>query len=307
MNGWIEQIPAKGEVFSLTCAILWAISVMFFRRAGERIPAFTLNFFKNAIVLLLFLPTAYFLGNLSLPELSAKGWFILSSSGVIGICLADFLFFKALNLLGAGRNAIVGCSYSLFTMFFAFLLLGERPGLYHFLGASLVILGIVMASVRARGGLIDSRSQLLRGVVYGLLAMAFTAYGIILAKPLMDGGEASVPVVQVALVRLFAGLIGSLLFLAVIGRVGTTFSSLHRNFPWVPFLAASLVGGYLAMFIWLAGYKYADGATAGVLNQTSTLFTVGLAAIFLKERLTVAKCLGTLAAFGGVAVIFLLA
>ena len=61
------------------------------------------------------------------------------------------------------------------------------------------------------------------------------------------------------------------------------------------------------MFIWLAGYKYADGATAGVLNQTSTLFTVGLAAIFLKERLTVAKCLGTLAAFSGVAVIFLLA
>ena len=136
---------------------------MFFRRAGERIPAFTLNFFKNAIVLLLFLPTAYFLGHLSLPELTAKGWFILSSSGVIGICLADFLFFKALNLLGAGRNAIVGCSYSLFTMLFAFLLLGERPGLYHFLGASLVILGIVMASVRARGGLIDSRSQLLRG------------------------------------------------------------------------------------------------------------------------------------------------
>ena len=229
-------------------------------------------------------------------------------SGVIGICLADFLFFKALNLLGAGRNAIVGCSYSLFTMFFAFLLLGERPGLYHFIGASLVILGIVMASVRARGGLIDSRSQLIKGVVYGLFStMAFTAYGIILAKPLMDGGKASVPVVQVALVRLFAGLIGSLLFLAFIGRVGTTFSSLRRNFPWVPVLAASLVGGYLAMFIWLAGYKYADGATAGVLNQTSTLFTVGLAAIFLKERLTVAKCLGTLAAFSGVAVIFLLA
>ena len=131
-----------------------------------------------------------------------------------------------------------------------------------------------------------------------------SAYGIILAKPLMMG-KASVPVVQVALVRLFAGLIGSLLFLAVSGSVGTTFSSLRRSFHGFC-SAASLVGGYLAMFI-CAGYKYADGATAGVLNQTSTLFTVGLAAIFLKERLTIAKCLGTLAAFGGVAVIFLLA
>ena len=149
---------------------------MFFRRAGESIPAFTLNFFKNAIVLLLFLPTAYFLGHLSLPELSAKGWFILSSSGVIGICLADFLFFKALNLLGAGRNAIVGCSYSLFTMLFAFLLLGERPGLYHFLGASLVILGIVMASVRARGGLIDSRSTATKRS--GLWALGYGIYRI---------------------------------------------------------------------------------------------------------------------------------
>ena len=308
MVEWIEQIPAKGEVFSLACAFLWAVSVMFFRRAGEKISAFTLNFFKNGIVFLLFLPTAYFLGHLSLPELSSRNWFVLASSGVIGICLADYLFFKALNLLGAGRNAIVACSYSLFTILFAFLLLGERPGWHHFVGASLVIVGIVLASVGAGGGgVISSRGQLLKGIACGLLAMAFTAYGIILAKPLMDGGEASVPVVQVALVRLSAGLMGSVLILAAAGRLGSTFGSLRKDFPWTPVLAASLVGGYLAMFIWLAGYKYADGATAGVLNQTSTLFTVALAAIFLNERLTPGKCLGSLAAFGGVAVIFLLA
>jgi len=308
MVEWIEQMPAKGEVFSLTCAFLWAVSVMFFRRAGERISAFTLNFFKNAIVFVLFVPTAYFLGHLSLPELSAQKWLVLALSGVIGICLADYLFFKALNLLGAGRNAIVACSYSLFTILFAFLLLGEQPDWYHWVGAGMVILGIVIASVGASGGeIIGTRSQLLKGIVSGLLAMAFTALGIILAKPLMDGEEASVPVVQVALIRLAAGLVGSFMVLGVAGRLGTTFGALRRDFPWGPVLAASLVGGYLAMFIWLAGYKYATGSTAGVLNQTSTLFTVALAAVFLKERLTPGKCLGTLVAFGGVTLILLLA
>ena len=59
------------------------------------------------------------------------------------------------------------------------------------------------------------------------------------------------------------------------------------------------------MFIWLAGYKYTEASIAGVLNQTSTLFTVLLAAVFLKEPLNLWKAVGAVLAFGGVAMIFL--
>ena len=304
----IDQIPAKGEVMSLTCAFLWAISVIFFRKAGEKIPPFTLNFFKNVIVLVLFLPTAFFLDLLSLPSISNRDWLVLITSGFIGICLADFLFFKALNLLGAGRNAIVGCSYGLFVILFSFLMLGEEPGWYHFAGAGLIVTGIVLASVGAgHGSVVASHKSLFNGIALGLLAMAFTAIAVLLVKPLMAEGGTAIPVVQVALFRLVAGLTGAALILGVGGRLRGTFAVLRKDFPWVPFFAASFIGGYLAMFIWLAGYKYADASTAGVLNQTSTLFTVLLAAVFLKERLTLKKCLGALVAFSGVAMIFLLA
>ncbi len=301
-----EQIPAKGELMSLTCAFLWSLSVMFFRKAGERIPAFTLNFFKNSMVLLLFLPTAFFMGQLYLPEnLPSRDWYILMISGVIGICLADYLFFKALNLLGAGRNAIVGCSYCLFVILFSFFLLGEIPSWVHFAGAGLVILGIVLASLGYSGGS-TSGTDLTVGILWGVLSMAFTALGVILVKPLMSETGSSMPVVQVAVFRLASGLAGSFLFLCVTGRVRSTFGALQRDFPWKPFLIASFIGGYLAMFIWLGGYKYADASIASVLNQTSTLFTVLLAAVFLKERLTPGKCFGALMAFVGVVIIFLL-
>jgi drug/metabolite transporter (DMT)-like permease len=301
-----EQIPAKGELMSLTCALLWSVSVMFFRKAGERIPAFTLNFFKNSMVLLLFLPTAFFMGQLYLPEnLLPRDWYILMISGIIGICLADYLFFKALNLLGAGRNAIVGCSYCLFVILFSFFLLGEIPSWVHFVGAGLVILGIVLASLGS-SGVSTSGTDLTLGILLGVLSMAFTAFGVILVKPLMSETGPSMPVVQVAVVRLASGLAGSFFFLCVTGRVRTTIGALRQGFPWQPFLIASFVGGYLAMFIWLGGYKYADASIASVLNQTSTLFTVLLAAVFLKERLTPGKCFGALIAFAGVGIIFLL-
>jgi drug/metabolite transporter (DMT)-like permease len=301
-----EQLPAKGELMSLACAFLWSVSVMFFRKTGEHINAFTLNFFKNTFVLLLFLPTAFFMGQLYLPEnLPSRDWYTLIVSGVIGICLADYLFFKALNLLGAARNAIVGCSYCLFVILFSYFLLGEIPGWVHFLGAGLVVLGIVLASMGTSvGG--TSRTALTLGILWGVLSMAFTALGVILVKPLMAETGPSMPVVQVAVVRLAAGLAGSLFYLCVSRKLVATIGSLRKDFPWQPFLIASFVGGYLAMFIWLGGYKYADASIASVLNQTSTLFTVLMAAIFLKERLTVGKCFGALMAFAGVGMIFLL-
>ena len=37
------------------------------------------------------------------------------------VCVADWLFLTSLNLLGAGRNAILDCLYSPFVIFFAWI------------------------------------------------------------------------------------------------------------------------------------------------------------------------------------------
>ncbi len=303
MNWVLDHIPSKGEVLSLTCAILWAVAVLFFRKAVERVPAFKLNFLKNWFVFLLFLPTAFLLDVFSLPDISTKEWGILFLSGFLGICMADFLFFKALKILGAGRNAIVDCSYSLFIILFSCLLLNETLGIIHFAGASLVVLGIVAVSMEGESKEDGGGSYSLRGVVLGLSSMALTAIAVVLVKPLME--KESISLVQVATLRLFAGIVGATVILGALGKLRETILTLRGDFPWLAFVVSGFIGGYVAMFIWLAGYKYTEASIAGVLNQTSTLFTVLLAAIFLKERLTLGKAVGSVLAFGGVAMIFL--
>lgn len=56
---------------------------------------------------------------------------------------------------------------------------------------------------------------------------------------------------------------------------------------WVVVVPASVCGNFIALLFWVAGMKYTTASQAGILNQMSTIFIFILAAIFLKEKITV--------------------
>jgi drug/metabolite transporter (DMT)-like permease len=53
--------------------------------------------------------------------------------------------------------------------------------------------------------------------------------------------------------------------------------------------SALIFGSYLSLMLWMGGMKYAKVSVAAVLNQLNTIFIVIIAAVVLKERLTVWK------------------
>ena len=61
----------------------------------------------------------------------------LVASGAVGIGVADTLFFRALNLLGASRSAVVECGYTPAVVFFSILFLGEALALSFLVNAVL--------------------------------------------------------------------------------------------------------------------------------------------------------------------------
>ena len=76
-----------------------------------------------------------------------------------------------------------------------------------------------------------------------------------------------------------------------------------RNWKWM--LPGAVIGTYLAMAAWLFGFRYTDVSIASVLNQTSTIFTLFLAWIFLKEPMSRRKIVAACLAFTGAAVVIL--
>lgn len=280
-----------GEGLALASSVAWAASVVLFKRS-EAISPTGLNLFKNVFALvLLSLTLVVISGNIDWGR-SAEDWWRLSVSGIIGIAVADTLFFMALRRLGAGRLAIVECVYAPLIVVLSVIFLGERVGMGFLLGACLVVAG-VFVSGRDQSKIDTTTKELLRGSLMGVAGVACMAVGVVVAKPALERGS----LVEVTMIRLVAGVAIQLLGVLVMPSAWSVLRVFVPSSVWRTLLPASLLGSYLAMLLWLGGFKWADASVAAVLNQLTTVFTIVLARIYLQEPLTIPRVLG-----GGVAV-----
>jgi drug/metabolite transporter (DMT)-like permease len=292
----LYDIRATGV--AIACSLTWSLAVILFKKAGDDVHPILLNLAKNLVGLVLMIPTIYLVEG-SLRISAAPGDVaVLVLSGLLGIGLADAMVLKALKDIGASRIAIVECTYSPFVILLSLLFLGEHLSGTRLMGALLVIGALFCVSVTrdARKTASGRPPHLVRGMLWGLAGLFSMAGGIVMTKPIF----ATVSLFQVIGIRLSAGVVASAALFAVLPRkkalVRTLFDVPRRDLM----LTACVLSTYVSMTLWIASYKYNDAGIAAVLNQTSTIFTVIFAAIFLKERLTPLKIAGTMLATTGV-------
>jgi drug/metabolite transporter (DMT)-like permease len=287
-----------GEAFSLGCALAWAVAVILFRRSGESVPPLALNLFRVGTSSVLFVAT---LAVLDRPLWGAAPWrdyAVLAASGIIAIALADTLFHMSLNRVGAGVNAVIDTMYSPFITFFAFVVLGERMGPWQMLGMVFIVGSVLLAS-RVQPPRGTAPRTLAVGVALGVGAMASLAFGIVIAKPVLERSD----VVWATTVRQLA----SLLVLAPAAAILPQRRRLWRVFvpdrSWRFSLPGTLFGSYVALLMWIAGMKHTAAGTAAILNQTSTIYILLLATLVLKEPFSRRKGLAAAMAVTGVVLV----
>ena len=294
MNGPAPlPFPHAGEAFSLGAAVVWAFAVILLRASGDRVPPLALNTFKNALALLLLLVTMAALGRPLFPAVAGADVLVLIASGVLGLAVADTLFLAGLNRLGAGRAAIVDCLYSPFMFLCAAALLGEAIPPWTFVALWLVVLAVLVGAEQGPTGEAPraagptSRGQLLLGILLGAGAMLVMSVGIILARPVLQRTD----LLWAVAVRLAAGALAPALVALASARHRADLRRAFTPSPaWRVTLPAAFVGTYLSMIFWVGGMKYTGhAAVSAILNQTSTLFTLVLATVILRERLTLRR------------------
>jgi drug/metabolite transporter (DMT)-like permease len=288
------DLPHLGEILAVSCALLWATAVILFRKSGETVEPVALNFFKSTLALILFVPTSLVLSEPLFPQTPTGDYLLLMASGILGIAISDTLFFKSLNLLGAELSAIVDCLYSPFIIGLSVLFLHERMDFVQVIGVVLIVSAVWGVSGLGNRKYI-SRRNLALGILFGVLAMASMAVGVVIVKPTLN----HTPLLWATLVRLFAGCAGLAVYVLFHARRKQMMDSLLLVKNWRYMLPGSFIGAYLSMVIWLGGMKYTQASIASALNQTSNVFVFILAVLLLREPVTFIRVLAILLAFSG--------
>ncbi len=250
------SIPHLGEIFSVLTAIVWAVSVVLFRMSGRRLAPLELNFFKNIVASVLLLATIVVLREPLFRAAPLLDYVLLAVSGIIGIALADTIFFQSLNIVGAGLSQIVSLAYGPFIIILAFVFLGERLTVGDLAGAGLITVGILLTT--------SHRSQ--PGITPHDLRK-----GVALASP----------------------------------RHRRLWATLKPSPSWKVAIPAAVTGAYLAMVLWIAGMKYTQASTAAILNQTSAVFVLPIAALVLHEAITRRKLAAVALSMAGIVLVTL--
>jgi uncharacterized membrane protein len=284
-----------GQIFALATAVTWAGAVVLFKRTGEAMAPLQLNVFKNLSAAGLMVLTLVCTHEGFWPAPRAADFWLVLLSGALGLGLADLLFFRSLNLIGAGRMAIVDAIYSPAVIAIAFLFLGERLSRRDSVGAALVA-SAVLLTVNREPNEKKSRGEIVFGAALGALAVVLIGIAIAMVKPLLH----SYSVLWVAAARIIGGAATTLVALMPFsaGR-SAILCAVRPTSSWKFAVPAVFLGTYVSLILWVAGFKYADAGIAAILNQTSTLFIVVLAWLFLREPMTLRLFLAVALATAG--------
>jgi drug/metabolite transporter (DMT)-like permease len=290
----LSGFRSLGEVLAIASGIIWAVAVILYKISGRTVHPLGLNLFKNIVAIGFTVPTMLILGESLFPAVPPKSVGLLLLSGFLGIAVSDTLFFYSLNRLGASLVAIVDCFYSPFVIGLSFLLLGERMAAWQLVGVALIISAVLAAS-RSNSGEPVPRKDLILGLIFGVLAMFFVAVGIVIVKPVL----VTESLVWATLVRLVGGTVPLGLIIPLVPGRRAILKPLLERANWKSMIPAAFFGSYLSLIFWMGGMKYAKVSVAAALNQLNTIFIVVLAALFLKERLSLWKVAAVVLAFLG--------
>ncbi len=280
-----------GVSAALGSAVSWSVGALLFKRLGEQLSSYAMTAIKGLMSVALLGAAALLVkddGNLD-----GAACAYLAASGVLGITLADTLFFAALQSLGARPVVLLSTLGQVFTVMLAVVLLGERIGLQQWGGIALILAGV---TVGMYPGPSAPHATSLRGVLLGVGSMVCMAASVILTKK----GVASISTLHATLIRMIAGTAGIFLVGAATGRLRRWVAPIQGATLMRQFFLAVCVITFGGFWLTTVAFKFTSVAVASSLIATEPLFILPLSAVFLSERITLLSVAGAVLATMGV-------
>ena len=220
----------------------------------------------------------------------------LSLSGILGIAIADTLFFAALQDLGPVAIVVFFMMGQFVTALMALGWLGEMPSLQSWVGIGITLAGVGAVLWPRLGSDASLKRTGLRGVFLGSASMLCMSASTVIAKPALD----SVSTILATMIRMLSGTMSVLLFGLVTHRVRQWLAPVRNPRLITRFVLSVALVTFGGFWLSLVSIKYLDVAIASTLGATEPLFVIPLALVFFNERISLMESLGAICASIGV-------
>ena len=334
-----------GELISLTVALSWTMSALFFEYAGKKIGSLSVNLIRLLFAFVMLGGMLYIFTGSMLP-VGADGdtWMWMSLSGLVGFVFGDLCLFYSYLIITARFSQLLMTLAPPFAALFGWILLGEKLSAGGFLGMAVTLTGIAI-SVLKRGsngeqavikeGVAEVESGLaeeengkhtrilgnlhlhlpLKGVLLGVGGALGQGLGIVLSKQGMisyheaigaDSPVGSFVPFAATQIRIITGVVGFVLIILLSGRLEVFKGALKNRKGMTATFFGSIFGPFVGVSLSLMAVQYTNTAIASTIMATTPIIIIVPYILLYKKRISAIEILGAILSVAGVSLFFLL-
>lgn len=160
-----------GELAALGAALSWTVSAMLYKKALQETKPVSTNIIRLTCTSVILFTLVLVIGKFTaLTSLPLDVVLLACLSGIIGLGVGDTLYMASLKSIGVARAVPLTCTYPLFNLLWAVLLIKENVTMPIIFGAIIITGGIWLLSREEKSGKTETeRSILYKGVVLALV------------------------------------------------------------------------------------------------------------------------------------------
>lgn len=145
-----RQMPSAkrlGLILAASVSLIWGLGQVSLKPATADVHSVVANSIRQPMGTLVLLGLALPRGRWrSLLQLDKRSWLMIIVASIVGTGMGTLFFVISIQIVGAGRAAILTSTSPLMAIPFSFLWLGERPTRWTLAGTLLTVVGIVLVA-----------------------------------------------------------------------------------------------------------------------------------------------------------------
>ncbi|MCF2140069.1 MAG: DMT family transporter [Candidatus Lokiarchaeota archaeon] len=305
-----------GEILALSATLSFVASNILFRKCDHDVSPIFINAFRTLIGVFTFIIIAWFSGIFSsIFLLSWELWLLLILSFIFGQVIGDTSYFTAQKELGPTKALAISMTYPLFSFILSLIFLNETFNWWIILSFLFISAGVFFIAreqmkiqtenTKLKTSSKKSKKKTFLAVLFAFLASLGWAAGLVIID------FATNKINDQLNLGAYSSILGNVIrfpaaFLILTTLLYSTEKKPLRNisktsYGWL--IAASLIGTSLGAFLYTEAARVAGATIMSLMASANPLFSIPLAYLINKEKITKTTFFGVILIMIGVMII----